>query len=66
MVDRQTLALSEANQLWKAAMGSDAPGFADAGSVLHAILDGTEVATYERLASPYLRRSNVAMPKARG
>ena len=63
MLHRHNNALSETNELWRAALGTDAPPMSDATALLDELLSRTPVAAYERLTSPYLRLSNVVMSR---
>lgn len=53
----------EAAALWRQLHGEPPPECADGSAMLDLILRGQPVPKYERLANPYLRPSNVAVPR---
>jgi len=63
MCGRDIKIRSEAAALWAQLHGEPAPEGADGARLLEQILGGLPETTYERLANPYLRPSNIAFPK---
>lgn len=53
----------EAAALWRQLHGEPPPEGADGTTMLGLILSGQPVPSYERLANPYLRPSNIAFPR---
>lgn len=53
----------EAAALWQALHGEPPPADADPATVLDQLLGGLPDAPYERLATPYLRPSEIVFPK---
>jgi hypothetical protein len=54
----------EAAALWRGLYGEPPPSEADGAMILDLIVSGLPEADYNRLASPFLRPTNIAFPKA--
>ena len=63
MSGRDTKVYEEAAALWRQLSGEPPPAGADASTMLDLILLRLPETGYERLANPYLRPFNVALPK---
>jgi hypothetical protein len=66
MMGRDDKVYEEAAALWRALYDGPLPATAEGTVILDLIVGGLPDSTrYERLASPYLRPSNIAFPKWR-
>jgi hypothetical protein len=54
---------AEADALWRELYNEPAPSTADAHELLDVMLRRLPAVEYERINSPYLRRSNLTFPK---
>ena len=64
MRDRDELIYQEASALWRELFGAAPPERADGATLLDVIMKSMPERSYERLASPYLRPTQVRGPKA--
>lgn len=55
----------EAAALWRELFDEQPPGWADGGAMLDAIMQSLPEMRYERMASPYLRASQISRPPNR-
>ena len=62
MRDRQERIRDEVGTLWRELFGEPAPACADGPAMLDVILQRMPDRAYERLASPYLRPSQIRGP----
>lgn len=63
MIKRDERIYLEAAALWHSLYGEPPPAEADGEALLALIVGGLPDADYNRLATPYLRPTNIAFPK---
>ena len=63
MTSREERVEAEAAALWRELYDEPAPAMANGGELQDLMLRRLPPAAYERLASPYLRRSALSFPK---
>ena len=66
MSARETRSKAEAAALWRELYQEPPPALADGAELLDLMLRRLPSVGYERLSSPFLRRSALAWPKRRG
>ena len=65
MVSREARIKAEATALWRTLSGDPPPAHADGGELLEMMLNRLPDVGYERLNSPFLRRSGLSSWRAR-
>jgi hypothetical protein len=63
MTGRDERIYEEATALWWELFDGPPPGVADGGAILDAIMRRLPETRYERMASPYLRASQISPPR---